>query len=272
VTLRLRASLPQQEFSMSATAKAGVLPSLEFDDGRVPILGLEAVGQKLKDVGARLTSEPMPDMPESVARTIAGQGVIPSRVEQAEVMKLFALSAEECAAEIQKAGREPHFPGGGEVHPMLAFAPVTNMVNYMVNGLHINASKEGEGVDELVKFLRFTQNIRFFLVFPDGVCSMLTVPPPEQGRYWLWNFSSLMLHYVFLDPAGMYLHHSVGPHSKKMYFELEKLPRPAVSKIICPTDKFGTRPWGEYTIDKSVKEMLVRMAGIAGAYVSRVCV
>jgi len=224
------------------------------------------------DVGARLSCEQMPQgMPNSVVRAIADKS-IPSKAAQQEVMDLFVLGAEQCVAEIRRAGREPHSVDGGEVHAMLAFAPFTNIVNYMVNGLHINASLAGEGVDEVVKFLRLTRSIHFFLVFPDGVCGMLTIPVAPKGHYWLWNFSSLMLHYIYLDPEGLYLHHSVGPPAKASYFALDKVPKPAVGKIMCPTEKLGTRPWGrEYTIDKSFGELLVRLMGVARAYLSRSC-
>mmetsp|Transcript_81957 Transcript_81957/g.240594 ORF Transcript_81957/g.240594 Transcript_81957/m.240594 type:complete len:158 (-) Transcript_81957:251-724(-) len=150
--------------------------------------------------------------------------------------------------------------------------PIIEMVNAMVNGLHVNCSAAGEGVDEMVTIIRQTKDIHFFLVLPDGVCGHLRIPPAPEGQMWLWNFHALIPHYVMLDTAGIYIHYTIGPKAKKMNFVAKTIPELALSKIPSPLAKLGMRPFGsEYIIEEGAGSKVLRALKILCAFVSRTC-
>ena len=143
------------------------------------------------------------------------------------------------------------------------------MINAAVNGLHVNCSDNGEGVDESFAVLRQCQDIHFFMVFPDGSCGHLRIPPAPSGQYWRFCFSALTPHYVFLDPAGVFIHTSLGPELKRPHFAAEAVPENARRLMPSPAEKLGSCPFADYKLQRTSVEQTLRRAMLGAMMGSR---
>ena len=241
---------------------ASALPSLEFDDGQASLTGLFEVNMRLSTVGARLMCTRAPALPPAVAKVLATgnpDGASPSVAEEREaIMRAFAPDLKQLLDEIADAGRKPHVERGGHLDLQLAAGSTVNMINAAVNGLHVNCSDGGQGIDESFAVLRQLRDIHFFMVFQDGSCGHLTIPPAPPGQYWRFCFSALTPHYVFLDPAGTYIHTSLGPELKRPRFAPEEVPAAARQQMQSPAEKLGSCPFVEYKLQRTAAEQMIR--------------
>lgn len=164
---------------------------LESDGAGPDLDSVEEINAVLAQVGARIWTHDLSDLPGDLKDFLADPDPSPERVEA--VKPRFLLSRERLLEIIAAAGRKPSVPGGGE----LVTVDVTHGVTYpqlyvarestdfsRFDRLHVNLSDDGTPVEDIVQLLCGSGLVvKIRLPVGETVTVTLSCPNPESG--WL---------------------------------------------------------------------------------------
>ncbi len=223
---------------------------LEFSDGRASLTELAAINDVLGTVGVRLRRVDLPPAARPLLEASA-RGPL-SEAQKESLLRLFALSRQEVLDEARAAGRAPVIPGGGSlVTGERGVAPYPKVYDLRSMGpqdrlyardkfarLHVNATDDGTGVDEVMTLVAGGPWTWFFLL-QDGVVAQLKmsrVDPAGQG--WRLSYPGLVPHGGhFHAEDGLCIAYITGPASWTMRYAAPTLPGAAM---------LGQNPWIDF--------------------------
>lgn len=223
---------------------------LEFSDGRARLTELGAINEVLGTIGVRLRRV---DLPASARLLLDASARAPlTEAEKETLLRIFALSREEVLEEARAAGRAPVIAGGGslstgeagvppypKVYDLKAMGPQDRL--YARNKfakLHVNATDEGVGVDEVMTLVAGGPWTWYFLL-KDNVVAQLTmsrVDPAGQG--WRLSYPGLVPHGGhFHAEDGLCIAYITGPASWTMRYVAPAIPGALM---------LGQNPWIDF--------------------------
>jgi hypothetical protein len=227
---------------------------LNFSDGRPSARRIEDINAILRSVGVHLSRTPLPARATPLLAASAHAPL--TDVQQRELLAIFALSRRDVLEQIRLAGRQPVLPRGGhlatresgvppypKVYDLKAMSASDRVsARNKFARLHVNATNEGVGVDEVMTLVAGGPWTWYFLLADDvvGELQMARVAPGGPG----WRLS-----YPGLTPHGGYFHandglvvaYITGPEEWQMRYRAPSLPGAAM---------LGKNPW----IDFSAKQ------------------
>lgn len=201
---------------------------LEFSSGRAPLTDLADINAALIPVGARLWPVELRGVPSDV-RELLGKPTLDEK-EAAAVREHFLLPHERLLELIERAGRAPKVPGGGEMSTL----DETNDVRYpqlyiVVAGadytrfdrFHTNTSSEGPGVDEVMQVLS-GGGFRVLQRPPGKEAYTLQVDCVAEEYGWILTYDGSYPHIGSLSggrPGTKLLVQAIGPARWEMRYE-----------------------------------------------------
>jgi hypothetical protein len=206
--------------------------ALHFSDGTAPALGVEAVNDRLRAIGVRVSEVPIPETVKPIliaSRTRAVTG------EESELLlEHFHLRRRELVDEIVRAGRKPEMHRGGylrtsengvppypKVYDMKALdRKTTAYLQEKFGKLHVNSSDAGVGIDEVMTIVSGGPYTWFF-VFDGGVVGKLRFGSVSgDGNSWRISYPGLVPHGGFFDAEhGLVIAFAHGPKHFVMRYE-----------------------------------------------------
>lgn len=227
--------------------------TLYFSDGSAPLAGLDAVNQKLREVGVRVSRIDLPADTRPLLATARRRAL--TQPEARQLLDRFRLDRPGLLAEIAAAGRLPAVPGGGELqtgedgvppypklYDMRAMDPATvRFVQRKFGRLHVNSSAAGVGIDEVMTIVGGGPYTWFF-VFPDDTVGKLRLGVVRDGGSgWRISYPGLVPHGGYFDAAdGLVVAYAHGPARFVMRYEDPGVPGGAT---------LNDNPWIEFAAD-----------------------
>ncbi|WP_085909264.1 hypothetical protein [Kiloniella majae] len=221
--------------------------TLSYSDGSPETVGLKGINKVLRAVGVRVSTVPLPE--EALPLLKASHSRAVTENEVAELLSYFELTREDLLSEIEAAGRKPTVENGGslttsepgvapypKVYDMRAMDADTRVwAQNKFGPLHINHSKEGVGIDEVMTIVSGGPWVWFFEL-PGNVTGKLTFGYVDlDGAAWRVSYPGIRPHGGFLDPEfGLVIAYAHGPEEFIIHFDEKNL---AGSKLV------GTNPW-----------------------------
>jgi hypothetical protein len=173
--------------------------------------------------------------------------------ESTALLRHFQLSREALLQEIREAGRVPAVPGGGhlqtsetdvppypKVYDMRALdAETTIFLQAKFGKLHVNSSKAGIGIDEVMTIVAGGPYTWFF-VLDDNVVGKLRLGTVDEGdKAWRISYPGLVPHGGYFDaPAGLVVAYAHGPEHFVMRYEAPSVPG---------HETLGGNPWVDFS-------------------------
>ena len=230
--------------------------ALYYSDGSEPDYGIEAINQRLLEIGVRVSQVAIPEdakpiLAQSVHRAL-------SREESDELIQHFYLGRRELLDEIRSAGRRPAMFGGGylqtserdvppypKVYDMKALdREMSAFLQKKFGKLHVNRSEAGVGIDEVMTIVSGGPYTWFF-VFEDNVVGKLHFGKVhEDGKAWRISYPGLVAHGGYFDaPHGLVVAHAHGPRHFVMRYE---------DTSVQGHNTLGDSPWIDFSKDEPV--------------------
>ena len=224
--------------------------ALHFSDGTPPLIGVEAVNARLREIGVRVSEVAIPD----VAKPILGASRLRpvTAAESEALLRYFHLGRRELVDEIALAGREPEMHRGGylqtsekgvapypKVYDMRSLDDETTAYLKVKFGkLHVNSSESGVGIDEVMTIVSGGPYTWFF-VFEGGVIGKLRLGYVSgDDKAWRISYPGLVPHGGFFDAEhGLVVAHAHGPKNFVMRYE-----DPSVEGA----ETLGKNPWIDF--------------------------
>lgn len=241
--------LPTQSHA-DATATAGVI-KLEYTDGREATLNIEDVNAILRAVGVRVSTVAIPQEALPILEASHTRPTTPE--EDVQLISVFELTREDLLAQIEAAGRTPTVENGGslttaepngapypKIHDMKKMnAGIRARVQSYFAPLHINHSKDGVGIDEVMTLVSGGP-WQLFFELPGGVTSKLTLGYVGlEDDAWRVSYPGLVPHGAFTDPEfGLVVAYAHGPDQFSLNVDKENL---------VGSSLLGTNPWVDWS-------------------------
>ena len=227
--------------------------TLSYSNGQPATLGVENVNKVLRSVGVRVSQVAIPDKAKPIIKASKKRAV--NQAEADQLISLFSLNRKTLLEEINKAGRKPEAHRGGflstseigvapypKVYDMNAMTPdVKHYLQKKFGKLHVNSSKNGMGIDEVMTIIS-GGDWTWFFTLPNNVVGKLTLGyVPANGKAWRISYPGLGPHGGFLDAQyGLVVAYAHGPEHFVMRYN-----EPSVHG----TDTLGGNPWIDFTGD-----------------------
>lgn len=224
---------------------------LSFSDGRPSARRIEEINAVLRSVGVHLSRIPLPARAKPLL--VASVTAPLTDVQQRELLAIFALSRQDVLEQIRIAGRKPVLPRGGRLATRESGVPPYPKV-YDLKAmsasdrvwardkfarLHVNATNDGVGVDEVMTLVAGGPWTWYFLL-ADGVVGelqMARVAP--EGLGWRLSYPGLTPHGGhFHATDGLVVAYITGPEEWQMRYRAPGLPGSAM---------LGTNPWVDFS-------------------------
>lgn len=227
--------------------------TLSYSDGRPDTHGITEVNHALAQIGVRvgrleIKPDAVPILNASATRTITPE-------EANKLLSLYSLSRTELVSHIIRSGRKPHVAGGGnlmvqetggqpypKVYDLQSVSEdIRGLANNKYGKLHINASDDNVGLDELGLIMSGGPWVWFFAL-PDSSVVKVTlgdIEPGEEG--WTISYSSLIPHGGFmLADNGVSVAYAIGPDNFLMRYDAPNNESSA---------RLGTNPWIDFGLE-----------------------
>lgn len=182
--------------------------SLSFSDDRSVPTTIDDVNSELHRIGTGIWPLDLASQPDEIRGLLARRSL-----DEAEAKRLkehFLLPMDRLLEIVARAGRAPEVPGGGAIetfvinhgygYPQL-FQVVDGIDYSRFDRLHVNASADGPGVDEVFQMLAG----RGFVIrqrLDAGVMLTVTLDCPDPGRGWLGTYSGVRPHVGSVSSAA----------------------------------------------------------------------
>lgn len=239
---------------MSSTTLAGSPDPqsavLRFSDGRPPAHRIEEINAVLGSVGVHLSRITLPESARPLLATSANAPL--SAVQQRELLTTFALSREDVLEQIRLAGRQPVLPQGGslvtresgvppypKVYDLKAMSASDRVAaRDKFARLHVNATDDGVGVDEVMTLVAGGPWTWYFLLAKDvvGELQMARITPGVTG--WRLSYPGLTPHGGhFQAEDGLVVAYITGPEEWQMRYRAPSVLGAAM---------LGKNPWIDF--------------------------
>ena len=164
---------------------------LEIDGERADLHSLDEINAVLVPSGARIWAQDWSGLSDDLKDFLADPDPSPERV--AGVKPSFLLPRERLLEIIAEAGREPSFPGGGELITLDETHGVTYPQLYVAredadfsrfDRMHVNISADGKPVDDIVQLL-CGSGLVVKIRQPSSVTVSVSLSCPNPDSGWL---------------------------------------------------------------------------------------
>lgn len=224
---------------------------LRFSDGRASAGDLQAINQALSPIGVRLEEIDLP--PSARSLLIASQSRPLSEAEKQQILQIFALSRDDVVALARAAGREPVIAGGGFMATgEIGVTPYPKVYDLRSMGrsdrlaardkfarLHVNATDDGTGVDEVMTLVAGGPWTWYFLLDNDVAVELRMSSVSPAGPGWRLLYPGLAPHGGHFNAEwGLCIAYITGPETWKMRYEFPQATRSSM---------LGTNPFVDFT-------------------------
>lgn len=224
--------------------------SLEFSDGRPSLSGLDAINAVLGTIGVRLRRVDLPVAARPILEASARAPL--TQAQKAELLALFSLSRQDMLDETRAAGRAPSVPGGGsmitgeigvppypKVYDLKAMGPQDRLgARNKFARLHVNATDDGVGVDEVMTLVAGGPWTWYFLLKDNVVVKLKMSRVDPAGQGWRLSYPGLVPHGGhFHAEDGLCIAYITGPASWTMRYTAPALPGAVM---------LGGNPWIDF--------------------------
>lgn len=223
---------------------------LHFSDGRPAVRGVAEVNAVLGTAGVHLSRIPLPARARSLLESSAHAPLTDE--QQRELLAMFALSRDEVLEQVRLAGRQPVLPQGGSLTTRESGVPPYPKVYDLKSmsdsdrlaardkfaRLHVNATDDGIGVDEVMSLVAGGPWTWFFLLDGNVVArlQMARVAPGDAG--WRLSYPGLTPHGGhFHATDGLVIAYITGPKEWQMRYRAPQVPGAAM---------LGQNPWIDF--------------------------
>ena len=244
--------------------------ALYYSDGSKPDHGIEAVNQRLLEIGVRVSRVAIPENAKPILKQSIHRAL--SREESNKLIQHFHLGRGELLDEIRSAGRKPEMHRGGylqtseldvppypKVYDMQALdRETTAFLQRKFGKLHVNSSEAGVGIDEVMTIVSGGPYTWFFL-FEDNVVGKLHFGKvDEDGKAWRISYPGLVPHGGYFDaPHGLVVAYAHGPKHFVMRYE---------DASVQGHETLGDNPWIDFSKDEPVLSDHVTPNAMASVY------
>jgi hypothetical protein len=216
---------------------------LRFSDGRSSLHDLAEINAVLRGVGVRLARV---DVPERARPLLEASTRAPLTAEQQRaLLQMFALSREDVLEQVRLAGRQPVLPRGGslttresgvppypKVYDLRSMSPADRVAaREKFARMHVNATDEGIGVDEVMTLVTGGPWTWYFLL-EDGVVGELQMSRVPPGRRSYPGLTPHGGHFHATD--GLVVAYITGPEEWQMRYRSPGTPG---------AEMLGSNPW-----------------------------
>jgi hypothetical protein len=224
---------------------------LRFSDGRASVGDLQAINHALSPIGVRLEAIDLP--PSARSLLVASQSRPLSEMEKLRILQIFTLSRDDVVALARAAGREPVIAGGGFMATgEVGVAPYPKVYDLRSMGpgdrlaardkfarLHVNATDNGTGVDEVMTLVAGGPWTWYFLLDNDVAVELRMSSVSPAGPGWRLLYPGLVPHGGhFNAESGLCVAYITGPETWKMRYEFPQATRSSM---------LGTNPFVDFT-------------------------
>lgn len=204
---------------------------LEFSDKRLALYELPEINRNIKQVGWGVWPLDLSQTAADIKQLLREPTLTTEEAER--VKSSFLLPREKLLEIIQRSGREPHVPGGGELTTTVTNLGYTYPQLYMVeNGvdysrfdrIHVNTADDGTAVDEVVQLLSGS-GLVIHHRSPDGLILTLRLACSGDEAGWLITYTGGNPHIGSLSggsPGMKMLVQVIGPAKWVMRYEDEQ--------------------------------------------------
>lgn len=200
---------------------------LEIPGCDTPLTAVEAINDKLAMIGSRVWPLDLHPIHEDIRQLLLKCSLNDDETER--VKNYFLLSRMRLLEIIEHAGRKPNLPGGGELttsvsnhgysYPQVWI--VQDEIDYSrFDRFHINVSKDGTGVDEILQMLSGGGLVIHYRK-PDKEVLTLHLDCPDDNQGWLLTYNGGAPHIGSLSgalPGTKALVQVIGPREWEMKY------------------------------------------------------
>lgn len=219
------------EDSMAATQQPAQI-ALFYSDGAKPDYGVDAVNQRLQNIGVQVSRVAIPEGAKPILRTSAHRAL--SGEESEQLIQHFQLGRRELLDAIRSAGRKPEMHRGGylqtsergvpaypKVYDMQALDHETTMfLQHKFGRLHVNSSDAGVGIDEVMTIVAGGPYTWFFVLDDNVVGRLHLGKVHENGQAWRISYPGLVPHGGYFDADhGLVVAYAHGPRQFVMRYD-----------------------------------------------------
>jgi len=193
---------------------------LEFASGRPAVVEWDQINELLHPIGFGLWPLDLGAAPSAVQELLARPTL--STAEAASVEKHFLLSRERLVEIIIESGRTPQVPDGGELSTFDSTNGVTYPQLFVIGAgvdytrfdhFHVNATRDGEGLDEVLQVLSGGGiKVRQHLTDDGEFTVTIGCPAPDAG--WILTYDGGRPHigsFTDAQPGTKVLVQAIGP-------------------------------------------------------------
>ena len=230
--------------------------ALYYSDQSPPSYGIQAVNERLLQVGVRVSLVSVPEEAKPILKASVNRAIAPH--ESAELIQHFHLGRRELVEEIRNAGRNPEMHRGGylqtseqgvppypKVYDMKALDRETTVfLQHKFGKLHVNSSEAGVGIDEVMTIVSGGPYTWFF-VFENNVVGKLRFGKvDENDKAWRISYPGLVPHGGYFDaPHGLVVAYAHGPRHFVMRYE---------DRSVEGYETLGDNPWIDFSQEQPV--------------------
>ena len=230
------------------------LIALYYSDGSAPDYGIEAINQRLSEIGVRVSRVAIPEDAKPILKQSVFRAL--TQEESDKLIQHFRLGRHELLDEIRSAGRSPEVHRGGhlrtseldvppypKVYDMKALdAVTTTYLKRKFGKLHVNSSEAGVGIDEVMTIVSGGPYTWFFVFGDDVVGKLRFGKVREDGEAWRISYPGLVPHGGYFDaPHGLVVAYAHGPKHFVMRYE---------DKSVKGHRTLGENPWIDFSQDE----------------------
>ncbi len=200
---------------------------LEFSRRKTSLTAIEAINDAMAEIGSRVWPLDLINIPEDIRLLLIKPSLENDETER--VKGYFLLPRSRLLEIIEHAGRKPNVPGGGELstsvsnhgysYPQVWI--VQDDIDYSrFDRFHINAAKDGTGVDEVLQLLS-GGGLVIHHHKPDGEVLTLHLDCPDDNQGWLLTYNGGAPHIGSLtraQPGTKALVQVIGPREWEMKY------------------------------------------------------
>lgn len=230
--------------------------ALYYSDGSAPAHGIQAVNNRLMEIGVRVSQVAIPENARPILKQSVHRAL--SQEESDELIQHFHLGRRELLNEIHNAGRRPEMHRGGYLqtseHGVPPYPKVYDMksldhettvfLQRKFGKLHVNSSEAGVGIDEVMTIVSGGPYTWFFVFEGDVVGKLHLGKVSEDAKAWRISYPGLVPHGGYFDaPHGLVVAYAHGPKHFVMRYEYTSVRGHAT---------LGGNPWIDFSTDEPV--------------------
>lgn len=228
--------------------------ALYYSDGSAPARGIQAVNDRLKEIGVRVSQVAIPENAKPILKQSVHRAL--SQEESDELIRHFHLGRQELLDEIRKAGRRPEVHRGGHLqtseHGVPPYPKVYDMksldhettvfLQHKFGKLHVNSSESGIGIDEVMTIVSGGPYTWFFVFGDDVVGKLHLGKVSADAKAWRISYPGRVPHGGYFDaPHGLVVAYAHGPKHFVMRYE---------DTSVHGHETLGGNPWIDFSTDE----------------------